>query len=78
VFFINLAQHTLADSGVNGIAYRRRRKLFYQLACLAVFINRAGTRHAGLHMRRDHLRAFFFEVAANVERQQFLNVSAIH
>jgi len=77
-FPFNLAQHTLADSGIDRITERRRRKLLQQLARLVIFGGPAGTLCTGLNVRRYQPRAFFFEVPASVERQQFLDLFTIH
>src|SRR6266487_854405 len=68
----------LANSVVDRFAKLGRPKMLQQLPGLVVFIGRRGTLCTGLNMRRDQPGVVFFQVATNVERQQFLDVLTIH
>jgi hypothetical protein len=74
----NLIENLFADAGVNFSAENGRFVSLQQLASTGVFVGGKSAFRAGLQMGRNQPRVFFFQIAANIERQQRLNILTLH
>jgi hypothetical protein len=75
---LNLIENLHADARVNFIAEERRFVPLQQLISTSVFICGESAFCAVLQMSRNQPRVFFFQIAANIECQQRLNILTVH
>jgi hypothetical protein len=75
---LNLIENLFADAGVNFIAEGGRFVPLQQPTSVNVLFCGKLAFCAGLQMSRNQPRVFFFEIAANVERQQRLSILTLH